>query len=107
MPTEPITLAHHYRQPILGDITGAAGECQYPEPVDPPHFNGERFYRVYKCPECHLVLHVNGGNLDQPEPLDVVLVVCGFCSYPDFVRDNAFPEDLCRCFGWVYLDDED
>lgn len=98
---------YHYRQPILGDLSGTAGECQFPEPVEPPRFNGELFFRVYVCPECGSVLHANGVNLDQPEPLVTVFVICGFCAYPDFVRDLPYPEDLCRCFGWVYLNDED
>jgi hypothetical protein len=103
----PPPSAYHHRQRLLDELTGQASECQFPEPVTPPVIGGEPCYRVYSCAECGSVLHVNGGKADQAEPIAVVFVICGFCAYPDFAWDLPFPEDLCRCFGWVYLNDED
>ncbi|HEU5129310.1 MAG TPA: hypothetical protein VFU12_15105 [Glycomyces sp.] len=106
MPTEQPILAYHYRQMLLGDITGQASACQFPEPVDPPKVGDDLYALVYLCARCGMALHVNGGNVNQPEPITAVYVICGHCNYPDFVRDLAFPEDLCPCFGWVYLNED-
>ncbi|GAA2145038.1 hypothetical protein [Glycomyces algeriensis] len=107
MTTQEPVLAYHWRKLIFGDLTGQPSECQFPEPIEPPRLGDEVFYKVYKCAECGMVLHINGGDLDQRHTLDIILVVCGHCSHPEIVRDLSYPEYLCRCFGWVYLDDED
>lgn len=106
--TEPaLKPVYHYRQGLLNDLDGRTGECQFPEQVDPPRIGGKTLFRIYKCPECASILFANGGKPDQTEALAVVFVICGCCSYPDFVRDLPYPEDLCPCFGWVYIDDDD